>query len=148
MKKPILPTKPVQPKEPTKEFDEIHQVSLLIHTGCSFEYVLEQGEKHYLKITESELKDFKFAIDGYDDGPSCSFEGKIVRKKILTDVQWDMEQKRYAKKLEDFNNKMSNYIKSISQYYKDIIEWEKWDLERIKQNDLVLLEKLKIKYNK
>lgn len=149
MKCPSLPSKPVEPKKPKREFDETHEVVLGIYSGETINQWLKNKQYPHLKLTFDELINFKFDIESdYDDCYNGKLKGEVVRKRVLTDIEWWKEQEKYEGKLNHYKQKLEKYNSLIEQYHIDLENYRKWETESVRNQELTLLEKLTKKYKK
>ena len=96
-----------------------------------------------------DLNQLEFEINPtYYDQYDHAFTGKVKRKVILTDAQYNQRLEQYNKKLISYNEKMVKYSVSLYEYQKALEEYNNWAKEDEKNRDLNLLQKLAAKYKK
>jgi hypothetical protein len=157
MKKPSLPSKPIEPKIPLREYDKIFDCSINVSSGYTLDEVLKKAfeQSRYfhpdMQPTEQEIKSFKLVLEaGYhsEDSWELKLVGTITRRKILSDKEWKSAEAKYQVKLMNYQIKLERYNYLIKRYTKNMFEWECQENDRKQKEELALLENLKKKYNK
>jgi hypothetical protein len=144
MKCPNLPSKPVEPKKPLKDFTKTIDIAHNLYEGTTLQEIIDWADGEGVSYSDVQFD----TEQGYYDSYEYEFSGKVKRAFSLSDAQFEKEMGIYWRKLETYKDKLRKYEDLLSQYNKDMIEYNKWEKEQTEQKELSLLEKLKKKYSK